>query len=256
MSIHANLNKYRKVTRICKIELVWGVVVGLVAEHLAEVVMEEADRLGSLRHEVEEFARSLRSIRAIVADATVGRLGHDDRVKEWKRQVIYVTYDIENVVDEFLRRVAPKRHRWSALAGYLYGSVCFVRELRARRQIGKEIKRIKAQLHEFNARRKMFSSPADEGGALFCGSTTNASYNNRRLSDPQKMEDSDVVGICRPKGELVKKLLSEDQGIVIISVVALWVWVALSRPYWFLESTRASQQREDSSALLGSPFPK
>lgn len=235
MSIHAKLNKYRKVTRICKIELVWGVVVGLVAEHLAEVVMEEADRPGSLHHEVEEFARSLRSIR------------------QWQMQPL----------DGWATTTEWKSGRGKGSMLHMTLRMWWMNSFDALRPSGTVGRPLLATFTDQGA------APWDQckkedvlvtgrwRGALFCGSTANASYNNRRLSDPQKMEDSDVVGICRPKGELVEKLLSEDQGIVIISVVALWVWVALSRPHWFLESsTRASQQREDSSALLGSPFPK
>ncbi|GKV28584.1 hypothetical protein SLEP1_g37608 [Rubroshorea leprosula] len=79
-----------------------GAIVSRVLEKLSPVLEEEVSRIANVHGEVEKLASSFRAVKAVLEDAERQQMGKGKAsVRDWLYKLKEVSYDIENVLDEW-----------------------------------------------------------------------------------------------------------------------------------------------------------
>ncbi|KAI8017245.1 Disease resistance protein RPM1 [Camellia lanceoleosa] len=168
------------------------------------------ETMEDIRDEFEHMSTFLR-----VADATEER---DPEPKVWVKQVQDVAYDTEDVLDKFKLHLA--HHHGDGFGGFLSKVFSFAKTLKARHQIASEIQRIKSRVINISKGHKRYH---DKYGILEQGSRStvvnNSWYDYR--GDALLLEEAKLVGIEKPKGQLIKWLVEEGSGFKAVSVVGM-----------------------------------
>ncbi|KAF2907005.1 disease resistance protein RGA5-like [Oryza sativa Japonica Group] len=173
---------------------------------LAALMGEEYGKLRGVRKEVASLEDELRSMRALLEKlAAMDEL--DGQAKEWRDQVREMSYDIEDCIDDFLHQLDKN----NGSNGFVHKTVKFLKEIRARHQIGNSIQEIKNLVKEVSERRMRYK--IDE-----------YTPNSRHVPvDPRVVaiysEAAGLVGIDAPRDELLKLLMGEEQGLKVASIV-------------------------------------
>ncbi|GKV28593.1 hypothetical protein SLEP1_g37616 [Rubroshorea leprosula] len=77
-------------------------IVSRVLEKLSPVLEEEVSRIANVHGEVEKLASSFRAVKAVLEDAERQQMGKGKAsVRDWLYKLREVSYDIENVLDEW-----------------------------------------------------------------------------------------------------------------------------------------------------------
>ncbi|KAA8519217.1 hypothetical protein F0562_013473 [Nyssa sinensis] len=193
--------------------------VTFLLKQLTPFLYEEVKLLGGIREEFENIRDELERMRAFlrVADAMEDR---DPELQVWVKQVRDVAYDTEDVLDEFMLRLA--HHPADGFYGCLR-KICFsIKNLKARRRIASEIRRIQSRVPKISEGHQRYRYPfniSDQGST----STTianNPCYDHRRR-DALLLEEAEVVGIDRRKKQLIEWLVEDDPRFKVISVVGM-----------------------------------
>ncbi|KAK7286703.1 hypothetical protein RJT34_21894 [Clitoria ternatea] len=127
----------------------------------------------------------------------------DSRFELWVEQVINVSFKIEDVVDEYLYRLADAKLRCNNT--YL-GKLCSIfKKLKSKHRIGSQLQSIKEKVTETAERPKKYGlvpssfNPSDEKGSSSSRSRANQEINEFRRS---MVDESQLVGIESTKREL------------------------------------------------------
>ncbi|XP_015698835.1 disease resistance protein RGA5-like [Oryza brachyantha] len=185
-----------------------GVMNSLLSK-LAAVMGEEYGKLRGVRKEAASLEGELRSMRALLEKlAAMDEL--DGQAREWRDQVREMSYDIEDCLDDFLHHLGLAKNDGST--GFVHKWVQFLKEIRARHQIGNRIQEIKNLVKEVSERRTRYRIdeyiPPNSGHAAV---------------DPRVVaiyaEAAGLVGIDAPRDELVRLLMGEEQGLKVASIV-------------------------------------
>ncbi|PIN00699.1 Apoptotic ATPase [Handroanthus impetiginosus] len=189
-------------------------VVSFLFDQLSVWLQEEQKLLAGFTEEVELIRGEIGQMRAFlrVADA---KEESDPQLKEWVRQIREIAYDTEDALERHMFRFAY--HDAHGFRGYLKKIYASLKNLKARRQIASEIKAIRSRLENALKRQQTFkdiSSIMNQGS-----SSTPAWYDGR--GDALLLEEVDVVGIEKPKEQLLKWLSCIDSGLEVISVVGM-----------------------------------
>ncbi|XP_027180795.1 disease resistance protein RPM1-like [Coffea eugenioides] len=185
-------------------------ILSLALNQLSTTLLEEGNLLGGLKQEVEHIIDELEHMRAFLKVAEA-KEDDDHAIQAWMKQVREVTYDIEDVLDEFA--VLTAHHHASRF------SRCFnsIKNLQARHKIAGEIQRIKSRLGNISELRQRYR--LDHGTHQhFLGSATIA---NTWWDDAILVGKERLVGIQKPKQELISQLLDGDSNLKVISVLGM-----------------------------------
>ncbi|GMN63455.1 hypothetical protein TIFTF001_032533 [Ficus carica] len=192
------------------------IVVGSVIDKLVDLLLDEARLFKGVHKEVESITDELESIKCFLKDAESrsGKGDVKDGVKIWVKQVRDEANHIENVIDEYLRQVAPRCHE----SGFLQNIRRSVKQLKARHRIASEVRDIKTSLREIKERSERydfrFSSEDGPSGT----STTAVEHYDPRL-DSIFIEEDDVVGIDSTRDDLISMLVDGASTRAVISFV-------------------------------------
>ncbi|KAL7263903.1 hypothetical protein ACSBR1_001954 [Camellia fascicularis] len=188
---------------------------------LGSLIEEELKSLGTVKGEIVFIRDEFQSMSAFlrVDDAIEDS---DPQIQAWVNQVREVAHYTDDVLDEFMLRFAH-RHRHHRR---FYGSVCKIyyqiKNMKARRQIASDIQDIKARVIGIAERRQRygykFSSTAEQ--ALSSNVANNGGWYDRR-GDALLLEEADLVGIDKPKQQLIDWVLDGDSRLKVISVVGM-----------------------------------
>ncbi|CAL4898623.1 unnamed protein product [Urochloa decumbens] len=178
-----------------------GVMTSVIGK-LTALLGEEYTKLTGVRREVNFMTDELSSMNAFLQRLAEVDSNLDVQMKEWRRQVQEMSYDIEDCIDDFMQRAGHNSMVDSA--GLIHRVIQQLKALMVRHQIASQIQHLKARVEDASKRRMRYK--LDE--RAFQSSTTTAI--DPRL--PSLYAESDgLVGIDQPRDELVR-LLTEGAG--------------------------------------------
>ncbi|CAN6213575.1 unnamed protein product [Urochloa humidicola] len=168
--------------------------------------------------EIKELEKELRSMTIAlrkVAELPVDQL--DELVKIWARDVKELSYDIEDVVDNFMlhKRIGDEPAMTFIFKGFFDRAINLFKKAMTNHQIHNVIKDIMKQVNTINERRKRYK--LDDVRCRPIVETIDP-----RLEALYR-KATELVGIGGPKNELVRRLMNEDSASLqqpkIISIV-------------------------------------
>jgi disease resistance protein RPM1 len=107
-------------------EIMTETVVTLVINELVQLIVHESKLLRGVHQQVVDIRDELESIQCFLKDIDKRR-DLQDGVKTWVKQVREVAYHIEDVIDEYVLRVAQRLHQQSFIA-FLYKTDCLLKK--------------------------------------------------------------------------------------------------------------------------------
>ncbi|XP_071929128.1 disease resistance protein RPM1-like [Coffea arabica] len=189
-------------------------VVGILIEQLSTLLSQEITLLGGLKSDVQFIKDELESMKAFLREAEA-KEDNDSQLQAWLKQVREVAYDTEDVLDDFTFRFARGyMDGFRGKAGKIYNSI---KNLKARHQISLEIKEIKVRFGEISERHRRYLSQYGTQERGFSSSRqANADFDTRAQS--LFIEEAQLVGIDKPKAELISKILDDHSQLKVVSV--------------------------------------
>lgn len=192
-----------------------GVATGVLkslAEKLVKALGDEYKRFKGVRGEIESIVLELEAMHAFLVKLS-GDENPDEQDKAWSKEVQELSYDMEDSLDEFMLRVDGKSVNPHSLLDKCKN---FTTKLKTRQKVAKEIEKLKKQIKEAGERNQRYKNPGT------VNNTSNTSVDPRALT---MFEDaSKLVGIDRPKAELIKLLAIDEKSALskktkVVSIV-------------------------------------
>ncbi|KAI8009525.1 putative disease resistance protein [Camellia lanceoleosa] len=184
--------------------------------NLAPFLQQEANLLIGVQEEIEyirdEFERMTAFLR--VADAMEE---NNPQLKVWVRQVREAAYDIGDVLELYMLRLG--HHHGAGFRGSLRKVSCFIKTSIARHQIASEVQRMKSRVEEISKghQRYHYIHGTLEQGSSSRSTGLNTAYHDYR-GDALLLHESELVGIDKPKLQLIRWLVHEDPRLKVFSV--------------------------------------
>ncbi|KAL5999809.1 hypothetical protein ACLOJK_038095 [Asimina triloba] len=123
--------------------------VSFLLEYLGSLLVQEVKLLKGVRGEARRD--ELESMRCFLRDADA-REDSSESIKNWVRQVRAAAYETEDILDEFIIQIG-QYHDARGVYGILRKVAYSVKQLKARRRIGKQIQDIRLQLSDISRRK-------------------------------------------------------------------------------------------------------
>ena len=191
-----------------------------VLEKLTALTSDEYKRFKRVRREVQSLTDELAAMHSFLLRMSEEE-NPDPQDKNWMKKVRELSYDMEDSLDEFMHHVDDKS---ISPEGLLDKFKTFLMKARNRRRIAKAVEDLKVQVKEVGDRNKRYKS----NEAIM--NTSNASTDHRALAI--FVDASKLVGIDKPKDELMKWLTRKYQGVASEpleeveppKVVYYWIW--------------------------------
>ncbi|CAK9153028.1 unnamed protein product [Ilex paraguariensis] len=189
------------------------VAVSFLLDHLTPFLQEEARLLGGVREEVVLIKDELDRMKAFlrVADA---KEKDDTQLQVLVKQLREVAYDTEDVLDEFMLRLA--HHDGDGCCGFLHKIAYSIKSLIARHRIASELPKIKARFDNISKSLEPFRNIEQGSSSVVIGDT----WSDGR-GDALLIEEAELVGIEEPKKQLIGWLLDNDSPLKVVSVVGM-----------------------------------
>ncbi|KAL6646600.1 hypothetical protein ACP70R_015677 [Stipagrostis hirtigluma subsp. patula] len=170
-------------------------VIGPLLGKLAALMGEEYSKLKGVHKQAAFLHEELSSMGALLEDLADVE-GLDNQTKQWRNKVREMSYDIEDCLDDFHRRVG------SANDGK--GLMRRLKALRARHQLANQIHELKARVQEASERRMRYrlDDLMSRSASVVVDPRMTALY----------VETSRLVGIDGPKEELINLLTKQVGG--------------------------------------------
>jgi hypothetical protein len=173
---------------------------------LATLMDDKYKKVKGLREEVEFLNRELDDMNALLekmdeADEL------DPQAKKWRKDIIEMSYDIEDYIDDFTCRIGEAGDDVGVLRKVLHRLKTF----KDRWHIASQIQKIKAKVIEASERRKRYM--IDQ----CIRSTTRVIVDPRLQALYQK--SASLVGVDSQKEEIVKWVMDEGQQLKVMSIV-------------------------------------
>lgn len=169
-----------------------------------------------MKREIAFLKDELSSMNALLERLADTEAALDPQTKEWRSQVREMSYDIEDCIDEYTRQLRhgrPQRPGGNGIMGFFHGYVQKVKDLVGRHEIAEQIQELKARIVEAGHRRKRYKLDS----AVNCKSNHVVPI-DRRL--PALFAELDaLVGIDRPRDEIIKLLDDGEQRMKVVSIV-------------------------------------
>ncbi|KAH9750761.1 hypothetical protein KPL71_014002 [Citrus sinensis] len=214
-------------------------IVSTILEQLisfaAEEIKQQVKLVFGVEKEVKSLTSHLQAIKVVLDDAEEKQV-KDKAVSLWLGRLKYASYDIEDVLDEWItaRRklqieggvdenalVVPHKKKKVCLC---FPSSCFgfkqeefgFKQVFLRHDIADKIKEINEELHDIAAQKDMFD---------LVKSGNKSSERPRRVQSTSLIDEEEICGRVGERNELISKLLRESseqqKGLHIISIVGM-----------------------------------
>ncbi|CAN6278620.1 unnamed protein product [Urochloa humidicola] len=186
-------------------------VLGPLLGKLAALVEKEYAQLKGVRKEMVSLREELRSMNALL-QKLAAEDDPDVQVKEWRNQIRDLSYDVEDCVDDFLRRVEHDVGGGTDAVGFFQKNFSRLKTLGARHGIADKIRQLKARVDDVSKRHGRYIYQGGSGSAaqLALRPAAAAVPIDPRLPALCGMAGS-LVGIDGPREEIVA-LLNQVEG--------------------------------------------
>ncbi|KAH6820991.1 hypothetical protein C2S53_017034 [Perilla frutescens var. hirtella] len=179
-------------------------------QQLSVVLRDERELLGGLNKELQSINDDLVQMRAFLRVAD-GNEETNTGLKVWVGQLREISFDFEDVLDEYMLRF--RRHRSTdELSGCFQKLCALIKNWKARHQIASEIKTIYYRLENVVKNQERY-------GEMYVTMNQGLISTANAGGDALLLEEDEVVGIEKPKEELLRLIGSMDSGLNVISVV-------------------------------------
>nr|USU81749.1 BSR [Brachypodium sp.] len=171
---------------------------------LATLMGDEFAKLKNLRKEIKFISEELTSMKdALDVLSDLDEL--DKQTKGWRDQVREMSYDIEDIIDDFMHHNEEK----SETDGLGRKTARLLKKLRSRHQIAGQIKEIKALVLETSARRQRYKLDIPLSSDVAMDPRVKALYEKA----------ANLVGMEGPKSEIEDWLIDEEKQLKVVSIV-------------------------------------
>ncbi|RWR76929.1 putative disease resistance protein [Cinnamomum micranthum f. kanehirae] len=188
--------------------------VSFVVRKLGDLLIEEARLLYDVRDQFEWIVGELRRMQCFLKDADAKQKG-DERVRNWVKEIIDVSYDAEDVIDTFIltqTHASRRTRRRPFLCVKRY--ICIGSELATSHRVAKKIQHIKMKIGDISSSLHTYGiRDIDDGGQ--------ATRLNIRRRSYALYEEPDLIGMQESMTTLKKQLLNEEARCCVISIVGM-----------------------------------
>jgi disease resistance protein RPM1 len=171
---------------------------------LATLMGEEFFKLKNLRKEIKFINDELIGMK----DALEGLSYLDEldlQTKRWRDIVREMSYDIEDIIDDFMQNIAGSNKP----SGFVSNTIERLRTLRARHKIAGQIEDIKNLVIETSARHQRYKLDTPLSSNVVTDPRVVTLYENV----------ANLVGVEAPTNELVNFLAADDKQLKMVSIV-------------------------------------
>ncbi|KAK3430764.1 hypothetical protein EUGRSUZ_E02372 [Eucalyptus grandis] len=196
--------------------------VSSLLEKLAMFVEKEMNLWKGVSGEIELIRDEFERMKAFLERAESLKDDHPD-LKVWVKQVRDVAYDVDDILDEFMLNLG--RDHGDGVMKYLHKIKLSIKNLKERHQLSSKIIDIKTRVISIGEghRRYHFQSYCTEQSAI--ASTKGTSWHDLR-EDAFPVEEGELVGIDKPKEELIKWLVDREPGLKVVSILGMGTTLA------------------------------
>ncbi|XP_073131748.1 disease resistance protein RPM1-like [Henckelia pumila] len=183
-------------------------------DQLSLLLQHERRLLGGIGKDAEYIRDELGEMRAFLRAADE-KEESNPQFKEWVKKVREITYDTEDLLEIYMLRVPLPRRDSNGFNQYIKRMYASVKNLTVRHQVAYEFQKIKLRAKNVSKNGQKYKDMydfKDEG-------SSNLTYDTR--GDALLLEETDVLGIEKPKKQLVDWLMQSDDGLTVISVVGM-----------------------------------
>ncbi|GLT80529.1 hypothetical protein SLA2020_519640 [Shorea laevis] len=185
-------------------------IVSRVLEKLSSVLEEEVSRITNVHGEVEKLASNFRAIKAVLEDAERQQMGKEKAsVRDWLYKLKEVSYDIENVLDEWSTTIFKSKLEKKKICSFIPSpSFCFNR--------GKLLHKTAHKILELNGRLDVIANEREKYGLK----ELSVEKPIRREQTTSLINLAEVRGRVMDKERIVDILLNAGR-IDVISIVGV-----------------------------------
>ncbi|XP_004499780.1 disease resistance protein RPM1-like [Cicer arietinum] len=200
-------------------------VVSIVLEQLYKLALEEGALLRGVERDLKEIKDELASIQAFLKDADTRAAdeegeGINEGVKTWVKQLRESSFQIEDVIDEYVMYLSSQRVNNSGCIASIQKVVQMIKTLKQRHQIASEMKEIKISVSGIKERSLRYEFKSENGLGSSRGSIKSGNFGDPRMAS-FFIDETQVVGFESPRDELVSYLVNETNECMVVSVVGM-----------------------------------
>ncbi|KAJ0986952.1 hypothetical protein J5N97_005308 [Dioscorea zingiberensis] len=187
-----------------------------ILEKLEYLLVSEEQLLSGVSTGVEDIQAELDSIRLILRKSDICQ--ENDSMRTWISQLREISYDIEDVLEDFMLHFGTHHGHGHGFIGFLHKKFHYVTHLGARHRIANAIQEIKTNVGNISTRRNMYDINLTDGGPST--STARDRLHDRHVA-ALFIEEAELVGIDKPREELIKWVVKGGLQLRVISVVGM-----------------------------------
>ncbi|KAL8509914.1 hypothetical protein ACS0TY_016943 [Phlomoides rotata] len=191
--------------------------VSFVMDQVAMLLHEEQQLLGGIKREVESIQDEMGQMNEFLRVA-LEKDESNPNLKEWIRQLQEIAYDVEDVLDKYMLRLGRRRVS-NGCSGGIKKVFSSITNLKEKHQIASEIQDIKFRLQNVTTGQQRYREMNAALNHVSSSVPRTEFYGGR--GDALFLAEVDVVGIEKPKKQLLEWIHSMDDGLEVISVVGI-----------------------------------
>ena len=195
--------------------------VKLLIQNLIPLLAQEVTLLEGIHDKVADINGELESIQSFLKDADArAEMGDMSAVaKTWVKQVREKSYNVEDVIDEYIFHLAKHPQRQWRHFRFLHKAFHFTINLKLRHVISSKIQGINNDLKLIRERGERYGfNFLEQGGPS--NDVRHDTWHDPRVAS-LFLEEAEVVGIESPKAELINWLVEGPFNRMVISVVGI-----------------------------------
>ncbi|XP_047096159.1 disease resistance protein PIK6-NP-like [Lolium rigidum] len=176
---------------------------GPVVKKLFALLGDEYKRFKEVRDQIRFLASELTTMHAFLLKMSEEEEGgHDPLDKAWMKEVLELSYDMVESIDDFMLRIGDKDANPDGFIDKIKHLLAKLGKMKTRRRIGKEIEDLKKQIIEVGDRNARYKT------GRVVSKMSNLTIDPRALAIFEHA--SNLVGIAEPKADIIKMLTQDE----------------------------------------------